>query len=278
VFIYFHFMEFSHGLLVHFYSENLINSVLETTLSLQPTFSEPVIFACVGERAVENHAYLEKKLESLLIARESIKNDFSFRFLYKNGKPYKELINLYQEFNPSAIIINAEEAKASFGGIFTENTPFALSNSVGCPVISIHGDSPNGFNDLVLPIDSSNESRQKVPAAIKLAKRYGTKIHVLALSESGSSSENQSLQIQVQHCISFLDRHHIKNTLTFGPKKTEYIIAFCKKVMANLLLISLDNGSPSLFGSNYSQILIEKSEVPIMTIPVKEQNARVAAL
>ena len=68
-----------------------------------------------------------------------------------------------------------------------------------CPVITVQGNSKKlGFRKIILPIDDSIHSRQKVNYAITIAKKYAAKIDILGLIEKGEGTDKNKFEIKIK--------------------------------------------------------------------------------
>ena len=68
-----------------------------------------------------------------------------------------------------------------------------------CPVITIQQHAKKlGFTNIVMPIDNSLHSRQKVDHVIRLASIYKANVHILGLLNSDEEIDKQKFNIKLE--------------------------------------------------------------------------------
>ena len=147
--------------------------------------------------ALKSAVFFTKKFNSLLtvvhieekISESEIKalidknaQDIVYLFMHKVGKPFKGIIEAAKETDTDLIIMGTHGI-SGFEEFWMGSNTYKVVSTVKCPVLSMRENAlHNDFKSIVLPIDTSFESRQKVPFAIGLAKQFDATIHVLGVS------------------------------------------------------------------------------------------------
>ena len=132
----------------------------------------------------------------------------------------------------------------------------------------------DGIKSIVLPIDSTLDTREKVPFTINMAKALGADIHILALYTTSLKAVQRKVDNharQVQKAITdaginhYLEGVHAENI-------TNASIDYAIKVNADLIAIMTEqetNASNILLGP-YAQQMVNHSPVPVLSIQPKE--------
>jgi nucleotide-binding universal stress UspA family protein len=157
---------------------------------------------------------------------------------------------------------------------------FTVISSSTCPVISVtaKASSPE-LKNILLPIADSRNTRQKVPYCIALAKEFGSTVHIVGLSKSSSKETDKKVSSYVNQTAKYLTEKGIKYTtkINLGVDVAKECISYAEEVEAGLILIMSETESSGLFKGSYSQQLVKRSTVPVMSIHTRDTRLAGAA-
>ena len=203
--------------------------------------------------------------------------------LTRTGKIYDEIVEAARELNASLIIMGTMGAVGLKKRIIGSNASRVVRESE-CPVITIKGKEHRfGIRHILLPLDLTKETKEKVDKAIELARMYGSVIHVVSIVESEDEFLMNKLTRQMNQVVSFIDKAGIKCTSEFvnGSDVAEEVINTAKKVEADLIMIMTQQevGFKDLFISSAAQEIINNSEIPVLSIrPFPKKDTTVFVL
>jgi nucleotide-binding universal stress UspA family protein len=127
-----------------------------------------------------------------------------------------------------------------------------------------------GFANILLPIDDSAHSRQKVNHAIVLAKHFAAKIHILGLANASDDEElikfGKKL-VQIEEYLHKCDIPFTRDTKN-GGNQAKVTMEYAATVNADLIVIMTDqdeNITGRLMGT-YAQQVVNHSSVPVLSI------------
>jgi len=217
---------------------------------------------------------VEKQLNDL--AEKTRKEVTNVNVVFKNedAKVYKQIVDAATQLGSQLIIMGARGTKAgdkSSGGA----NAFRVVASAPCPVITLNKDSgKKGIKNIVLPIDTSRETREKVDEAIYMAQLFDSTIHICAVTSSDDEVVYNHLKKVSQQVQTFIEKDKISCTNDFFPKAniTNSTLALAKKVEADLIIIMTEQETTSLFMGPYAQQMINQSEFPVLSIRPKEKD------
>jgi nucleotide-binding universal stress UspA family protein len=198
--------------------------------------------------------------------------------MIKKGKVYQEVVGQAQAF-PDSIIIGSTHGASGFEELFIGSNAFRIVSATTKPVITLRkGPIPEKISKIVMPIDVSTESRQKVMFTALFASVVGAEVHVLAVSGSKSKKVVSRLNAYVAQVCNYLKTKEIQFysvNLCGGSPVTE-TLAYAEKIGADLIAIS-NEGSDSftelLMGSDAQQ-MISTSSLPVLTIRAKSHTIK----
>ena len=140
-----------------------------------------------------------------------------------------------------------------------------------CPVISVQTHSKKiGFKDIVLPIDNSHSSRQKVRHAVELAKHYNSIVHVAGMMTMSDVDMQRRFEVKVHQVQGYLEEHEIPYTVKIFKTDNSPLTTmnYTTQINADLLIIMTDQEAEisGFFLGPYSQQVIHHSKVPVIAI------------
>ncbi|NNJ56836.1 MAG: universal stress protein [Bacteroidia bacterium] len=203
-----------------------------------------------------------------------------YGFVEKTGKPYKEILMLEKALDANLIVMGSHGSKERDPDWIGGNAFKVLSGST-CPVIIFPQDFPNkGFNNIVLPIGNSSETRQKVPLTVELASSFGATIHIAVVHKGDDPEVAHRLKIYADQAAKYCDDHEVAYTVkdVINKNIANACIDHADEVNADLISIMSERESETgFFMGHYAQELVNKAKTPVLTIHVKDMNLTGAA-
>ena len=125
------------------------------------------------------HVVNDKTPDNLL---ETVKNicgaeNAVFTFMERSGNIAREIIKAEKETNANLIIMGAY-GLTGWQQLWVGSNAFKVISTSHCPVLTLQNDvgAFNGFHKIMLPLDDSEETRQKVNWVAKLAKGFDAEV------------------------------------------------------------------------------------------------------
>lgn len=192
------------------------------------------------------------------------------------GDIYIETHKVAAEINATLIIVGLE-SQMKFRNIIGSSAS-KLIRKAPCPVITIRGnDHRDGCENILLPLDLSAETREKVDSAIQFAQYFGASIRILGVFNPHDSAYENKLLAYSHQVKQFIKSKGISCTNKSMPTNNvaETIVDYAEKIEADLIMIM---NKPHLnvaefFNGTDAQRVVDISNVPVMTIqPVKRES------
>ncbi|MEI6021590.1 MAG: universal stress protein [Bacteroidota bacterium] len=196
-------------------------------------------------------------------------------FVNKKGNIYELTDKIAIERNATLIIAGLESHMDFKHIIGTSASKFV--RKAPCPVITIRGQQHNdGCENILLPIDLSPESREKVDVAIQIAKYFGASIRILGLfDETDQAYENELLAYTYQVKVFIKNKGISCTNKSISTKDiATTVVEYANKIEADLIMIM---NKPSLsvgefFKGTDAQKIVDISNVPVITIQPMERE------
>lgn len=184
------------------------------------------------------------------------------------GKIYKQITHTADQAHIDLIIMGthgAEGHKYSIGS----NTTRVVQESP-CPVLAVQQHAKTlGFQKIILPIDDSPESRQKVNHALEIARLFNGEVLVVGLMSSESEEYLRKFRIKIEQVDDWLNEHGIRSTAHFvkSDDRAKTTLKFAEENNGDLIIIMTEQEGifNSLMG-NYASKIINHSKIPVMTV------------
>lgn len=190
------------------------------------------------------------------------------------GKIFKVITDIAENENFDSIVMGTNGA-SGLQQIIGSNASRVI-NYAKVPVVVVK-EQPignSGYQKIVLPIDLSRESRQKVTWAIHLAKKFHSTIHVIYENSTNEEFRNR-IFAAVNQTQDILEQNNATYVVRgLDPDKypdsfAEDTLAYANDIGADLIMImsQQEKGfSEFLLGSYAQQIVNHSGKVPVMCI------------
>jgi len=198
------------------------------------------------------------------------KSAIQVKFTTEVGSIYKQIVKVAHDIHANIIIMGTHGA-SGFQEFLMGSNAFRVVMSSPCPVITVQAHAKKiGFKDIVLPIDDSNVSRQKVVYAVELARHYSATLHIAGLRTSKSADFLRKFEIKVRQVEEYCKEHSISTTKKMfdGDDISKMSLNYAGEINADLIVIMTEQeASPGFFNmGSAAQSLVNHSKVPVMSI------------
>ncbi len=253
----------ANSILIPLLSEEQTMIALSQTYNLARLTNSRIVLL-----GVETKEHPIKKLLSDLAKIASQNSPQPVETLFREGNVYDEINKVADVLNPIFIMIGLT-SKLGFGNIMSKNA-FQMVRESKHPVITIRGKvHRDGCKTILLPVDLSKETREKVKKAIELAKLFRSDIRVISiLTETDEDSENKLISYSNQ-VWKFIKDQGIRCTIKTlrGKDIPKMVLEYGKEVEADLVLImtKAELSLKELFIGTVAQRVISESDIPVLS-------------
>jgi nucleotide-binding universal stress UspA family protein len=235
--------------------------------------SFPTITESEHTPAIDHHDALaiEGALTRLHKIASDNKNDgIEYSFIVASGKAYKKIAEIAADQKADTIVMGTHGSSGIQA--FAGSNASKVIQIAPCPVIVIKQKPlKKGCDNIVLPLDLTQETRQKVNFAVKIATHYHSTVHILSMNESDEFLA-QRLENNLAQVESYLNERGIKTTTNTlkasGGNFVKQTMAWAEGKSADLIIIMSQQDkeiSEYIFGS-YSQQIVNRSNIPVMAV------------
>ncbi len=218
------------------------------------------------------HVENEKSTVEVLDTIKEIcsKENIQFDYFERKGVVHKEITKLETELNIDLIIIGAYGV-TGFQQLWVGSNAFKVVSTSKCPVITLQNEteSSSSFQKIMLPIDDSDETRQKVNWVTILAKSFDAEVLIFCVSKLKTEESRIKLAKYAAQVENLLKDEGIKTSFdeSYGNNIAEDCIKFAVLHHCDMISIMTEMESTnSFFMGTYAQQLVSTSPIPVLSI------------
>jgi nucleotide-binding universal stress UspA family protein len=125
------------------------------------------------------------------------------------------------------------------------------------------------YDDIVVPIDYSDVTKQKLVVAASIATHFNSKIHLFAEKEN-----DQFLQAKLDRELSFAKKYFADKSVSYDMVLAEesgsfkkQLVQYAAKINADMIaIVNNRKGAllPDFFGSDEQEVIANKAEIPVL--------------
>ncbi|MDX2172923.1 MAG: universal stress protein [Bacteroidota bacterium] len=233
---------------------------------------------------IQNKNEFESKVEEKLVQlADSIKKEYGIKVecIIKNGSPSREISNVAKEINASLIVMGTHGYAALEELVIGSNALKTL-NHAPCPTMAMSSEADHkGYHKILIPIDTSAHTRQKVNYALEMAKKFSASVHAIALLDSKEESEKPAMELilhQIEKIANEKDVPFHSDVINNVKNRAVETIKTAEKIDADLIIIMTDQDAEisGFFLGPYAQQVIHLSKVPVIAIKPEEHPENVS--
>ena len=134
-----------------------------------------------------------------------------------------------------------------------------------------------GCRSIVLPLDLTKQTKEKVNKAMEIAGLFGSTINLVSVLTTDDEFIVNKLKRQMHQVHDHIREHNIPCTVEFihGSDISDEVVGYAKKIKADLLMIMTQQEATwtdIMFISSSAQQIINASDIPVLSIRPKEQK------
>ncbi len=266
---------------------------LEQAANLAKVFNAEITILKVAETSGFSSFFTSKHVDEFMAALEVQLRDFAKENEKKTGVKMTPIVKKGKVY--SEVVETAEEIKATFIVMGTSGSESGMKRFIGSnalrivreskiPVITIKGQHHRkGCQNIILPLDLTKETKEKVVKAIEFAKRFGATIRVVSVLFTSDEFIVNRLTRQLDQVKKFIEKSAVECSAeiiksTKGSESlAEVIIDYANKAKGDLVIIMTQQETDytEYFIGSSAQEVINHSDIPVLSIipqPTKDTS------
>lgn len=194
----------------------------------------------------------------------------------RKGRVYRVVDQVCDEAGIDLVVMSTKGASSLLSSpskFFMGSNAYRVVTSVNPPVLSIRNpDRLPAFERIVLPLDITKETTQKVDLAIQWAKWFGSKIYVVSVLSFWQEYFYDAFKLEkdLEDTVRKINEAGVEveaHSLRYGDI-ADSVMGFARDVNADLIIIMTRQErkwSEPIVGST-ARTIIERSDIPVLSV------------
>jgi nucleotide-binding universal stress UspA family protein len=212
---------------------------------------------------------VNEKLESVCL---NVRKNYGIKVksIVSTGSITTEIVSMCEE-NKIDLVVMGTQGSNSKSDLFLGSNAYRLITKSEIPVMTVKEPSnKKGYSNILLPIDLSDHTRQKVDYALSMAKAFKAKITVLGLYDEDEKANKFKLETYAKQIEGVCKTQKI--SVESYIDKTNHRVGktniFAKKHKVDLIITMTDQkrGGKLLELNSYDHELVHTAKQPVISI------------
>lgn len=196
-----------------------------------------------------------------------------------SGRIYEEIVKAAEEIEADLIVMGTH-GSSGWEEFFVGSNAFKVVTQTSVPVLSIQEQAKDpDCKNIILPIDRTPESRQKVRHAVAFAKKLGSTIHIASLISEDTKEVRYEFEKKVKQVTDYLEREEVPYTHAslVGTNLATMTMNFAESKNGNMIVMMTEQES-TLTGflmGPFAQQIVNHSKIPVLSVSPDESLSTV---
>jgi nucleotide-binding universal stress UspA family protein len=223
------------------------------------------------QREKENQFAKSKFEEILRQYKEKSNLNYTLNYTIKEGQIFKEIADLAEKYEDPITVLSTHGI-SGFEELFIGGNAYKITSHSRNPVITVRRSKLSANIDrIVLPLDITFQTREKVPYTVELAKVFNSEIHLLTIQLSRLKSIEKKLHQYSDQVASYIESKSVKYEIKHlkGSNLTDLTLGYSHSINADLISIMTEQEKSitNLLLGNFAHQMINKANIPVLSFP-----------
>jgi len=214
---------------------------------------------------------LWKKL-TILVEEFDSNSRFVTTTLLAKGKTEEEIVKVSELVGANLIVMGTSGAE-TFAKRFVGSNAMRVIKESRIPVITLRGiPKRENYATIVLPLDLTTETREKVSRAINLARNFDAEVKVVTILLTDDDEVKNRLKTLLNQVVTFISDAKVKCSSEFRFAENENlgdeVIKYATEVDADLIMIMTqqETNFKDRFIGSAAQEIINNASIPVCSV------------
>lgn len=265
----------SYKVLVPHDFTSVADCAINHAAKIASSFNGEVCLLHVVAKTKEVEAAKEKL--AALADKASSRHNVNFNVIVRIGNIFEDIGDVASEISAGFIVMGTHGAKG-MQKIMGSYALRVISHSK-VPFVIVQNQDPKDtdtYDDIVVPIEYSDLTKQKLTVAANIATHFNSKVHIY-YEEEKDEFLHRKLEAELSFAKQYFAERKVAFTLTQAEERgnlKQQLIDFAAKIDADIIaIVNTQEGAllPDFFGSEEQELIANKAEIPvIITNPTQE--------
>lgn len=220
----------------------------------------------------EDEAPIRAEIERRNAGVAHLLKGIKLEYVLRQGNPPEQLAKQAAEDDATLLVVGTHGMSGMKKGLLGRNT-FRTVELSPVPVLLVREDFNfnKALETIVVPIDSSDDTRQKAGQAAMFAKTFGSTVHLLGLYTTTAASIRQVVKTYITMVQRYFDQNGVNYVTDYIEVKgnvTTDTIEYAERVNADMIAIMTEQESTfsTLIMGTFAQQMLTLSKIPVLTV------------
>lgn len=222
---------------------------------------------------IDEDLRIEKKnyLNNIVKEYASRFPEISFDMCLGKGKIYQEISKIAHKLK-AELIFTGTHGVTGFEEFWIGSNAYRITTTAPCPVVTVnnHYEISNAVLQILLPVDSSLETNEKLPFAANMAEVFGATIQLLKIYNTPLGVIRKRIDGFAKEASDFLKNRKVRFEIgeIEATNVVSGILSYAQKKNIDIITIMTEQGNitANRFLGPYAQQLINTAKIPVMSL------------
>lgn len=225
------------------------------------------------QEGFENKIKSEVKDKLKEISEKNFSDNEQFTITVEKGKPYEEIEDLAEEFNPSMVLLGRNEDASKSKKYLGSNT-LHIINETDYPVVTIYGKNKpsDAQKTILLPLDLTKNFNEQITVALEYAKTYDAAIKAISVDFVDSIAHDSQQLVKMNKIKSFFEENNVNIVTEIIEAKKENIAQIINQQaellnpMFVVVMLREETNFKRFFIGSVAREIIESCSAPVLSV------------
>jgi nucleotide-binding universal stress UspA family protein len=230
-----------------------------------------------SDESAEMIKEVEAQFKKLIIKYSKELLNGSLSYVIREGKVYHQ-IALEAKKNEALLVVAGTHGTSGFEEFWIGSNANKIVSLSPCPVITIRSGIKvsRELKKILMPVDSTPETRQKAPFTASIAHLFDAEVYVLAIYTTSVGTIRDSIDNYAKQLVRFMEEEGIvcHQDKIKADNIARATMDHAEKIEANLIAIMTEQETTTsnLWLGPYAQQLVNHSPIPVLSIHPVDLN------
>jgi nucleotide-binding universal stress UspA family protein len=204
---------------------------------------------------------------------EKIRHDYNIPVTTKveSGHLQDTIVKTAEKLKAGLIVMGTRGDDSTSSLIWGNNSNRVVTRST-IPVMTVRTNADHiGYSNILLPINLSDHSRQKVNYAIEVAKLFAATLNVVGLLDEDEIPSRYKMDVILKQVRTLASARNVicHTRLEITEDAGETTLTLAEELRSDLVITMTDEkaGIAAFFDRNYDKQLVDESNIPVLSLP-----------
>ncbi len=199
----------------------------------------------------------------------------------ERGKPYEKILETCRDAGTRMIILG-ENHQCGDPEDELGTTVYHVTLKSKVPVLTLKGDTTKMNDKIVVPLDLTKETREKLSAALFYGREYGAKIHLVSALVGGIAKEESRIYKKMKDAKETLEMNGIECEMKlFDRSETppfKRVLEYAENIDAGMILLMThqEGYTHDNYIGAFAHHILNLSYIPVLSITSVKNNLDLA--